>query len=69
MDERTPLIRTATAGTEEDFPELDRIESIKFNPAGDSDCPLDWPQAYKWGVVSLLAFMSFTTYVEQATAP
>jgi hypothetical protein len=66
MDERTPLIRSETNETEGDFPELDRIESIKFNPVGDPDCPLDWPPAYKWGIVSLLAFMSFTTYVQFA---
>jgi hypothetical protein len=70
MDERAPLIRSITADTaEEDFPELDCVESVKFDPAGDPECPLDWPWAYKWGVVSLLAFMSFTTYDQSTVIP
>jgi hypothetical protein len=33
---------------------------IDFDPNGDPDNPMDWPHAYKLGVVSLLAFMAFT---------
>lgn len=64
MNERTSLLRSGSVVTahDEDFAELERIQSVKFDPAGDPECPLDWPNAYKWGVVSLLAFMSFTTY-------
>ncbi|KIW04493.1 uncharacterized protein PV09_04250 [Verruconis gallopava] len=67
MDESAPLLGTearscsiATAHDEE-FPELDRVASVKFDPNGDPDCPYDWPKAYKYGVVALLSFMSFTT--------
>jgi len=35
---------------------------IKFDPSGDDDNPLDWPPAYKWGIITLLAFMAFTVY-------
>jgi hypothetical protein len=34
--------------------------TIDFNPDGDPDNPLDWPQSYKRGVILLLAFMAFT---------
>jgi hypothetical protein len=33
---------------------------VDFDPNGDPDNPLDWPKAYKMGVVSLLAFVAFT---------
>ncbi|KAG0652167.1 MFS transporter prlG [Hyphodiscus hymeniophilus] len=33
---------------------------VDFDPNGDPDNPLDWPKAYKLGVVLLLAFMAFT---------
>jgi len=65
MDERTSLLRSGSVATahDEEFDELNRIESVKFDPTGDPECPFDWPAAYKWGIVALLAFMSFTTYV------
>ncbi|PSR82809.1 major facilitator superfamily domain-containing protein [Coniella lustricola] len=33
---------------------------VDFDPAGDPDNPMDWPVAYKWGIVALLAAMAFT---------
>ncbi|KAK5122287.1 hypothetical protein LTR85_004198 [Meristemomyces frigidus] len=33
---------------------------VRFDPKGDAENPLDWPVAYKWGIVGLLAFMAFT---------
>lgn len=33
---------------------------VDFDPVIDEDNPLDWPRAYKNGVVALLAFMAFT---------
>ncbi|EFX06205.1 msf transporter [Grosmannia clavigera kw1407] len=33
---------------------------IGFNPSGDPDNPRDWPEAFKWGIVMLLAAMAFT---------
>ncbi|KAI7207151.1 hypothetical protein KC333_g9486, partial [Hortaea werneckii] len=31
-----------------------------FAPEGDQDDPRQWPMAYRWGLVSLLALMAFT---------
>lgn len=33
---------------------------VRYDPDGDTECPRDWPQAYKWFIVFLLAFMAFT---------
>lgn len=33
---------------------------VDFDPNGDPENPMDWPKAYKMGVVLLLALMSFT---------
>jgi hypothetical protein len=33
---------------------------VDFDPKGDAENPLEWPKAYKNGVVALLAFMAFT---------
>jgi hypothetical protein len=33
---------------------------VDFDPNGDADNPMEWPTAYKNGVVALLAFMAFT---------
>jgi hypothetical protein len=33
---------------------------IEFNPDGDPDNPMDWPDSYKRGVIFLLAFMAFS---------
>lgn len=33
---------------------------VDFDSNGDPDNPMDWPKAYKLGIVTLLAFMAFT---------
>lgn len=33
---------------------------VDFDPNGDPENPMDWPKAYKMGVVALLALMAFT---------
>ncbi|KAK3339962.1 major facilitator superfamily domain-containing protein [Lasiosphaeria hispida] len=33
---------------------------VDFDPNGDVDNPLEWPIAYKWGIVALMALMAFT---------
>jgi hypothetical protein len=33
---------------------------VEFDPDGDPENPLDWPKAYKMGIVALLAMMAFT---------
>ncbi|KAK0637449.1 major facilitator superfamily domain-containing protein [Bombardia bombarda] len=32
---------------------------VDFDPAGDPDNPLEWPIAFKWGIVALLAMTAF----------
>lgn len=34
-----------------------------FDTNDDPENPITWPQTYKWSLVALLAFMSFTVYV------
>jgi hypothetical protein len=36
---------------------------VDFDPYGDVDNPLEWPTAFKWGIVLLLAVTAFTVYV------
>ena len=61
MDETVPLLLSHDLESP-----LQRVESkdddyiIDFDPAFDAENPLDWPRAYKWAVVALLAFMAFT---------
>lgn len=57
MDETQPLLQTANGVVEHNTNGKDLID---FDPYGDSDNPRDWPKAYKWGIVGLLAFMAFT---------
>lgn len=64
MDETTPLLPDVLPIPQDDrrshVPSKDLVD---FDPLGDEDNPMDWPVAYKWGIVALLAFMAFTVYV------
>jgi hypothetical protein len=53
---RQPLIRQISEARD---PTINHPR-VDFDPSGDPDNPLDWPKAYKMGIVSLLAFMAFT---------
>lgn len=63
MDETAPLLRdTATAVPVDDrlptcIPDKDIVD---FDSNGDPENPMDWPVAYKWGIVTLLAATAFT---------
>lgn len=64
MDETQPLLAVVSQPintTEQDNESFDH--RIDFNPNGDPENPLEWPKAYRNGVILLLAFMSFTVYV------
>lgn len=71
-DERQPLLRTNTA--ERHLHEERRASTVflnddgevDFDPSGDADNPQDWPSAFKWGIVTLMAFTAFTVYVNWA---
>jgi hypothetical protein len=61
-DETTPLLRSASQ-VYIDFDDETSIlakDLVRYNPVGDRECPREWPQAYKWFIVFLLAFMAFT---------
>ncbi len=60
MDETQPLLPEIITNQQ---PKHHDKHVVDFDPAGDSENPQDWPQAYKWGIVALLAFMAFTVCV------
>ena len=56
MEESQPLLRQLS---EPRHPTV-ADPRVDFDPKGDPDNPLDWPKAYKMGIVTLLALISFT---------
>lgn len=62
MDETTPLLpdeATAIPVNDQGL-EAPSKDIVEFDPNGDPENPMDWPSAYKWGIVALLAAMAFT---------
>lgn len=59
--EEQPLLRPLPEDIETGSKHCDK--SIDFDPNGDSEDPRQWPRAFKWAMVLLLAFMAFTVYV------
>jgi len=66
MDETAPLLpedarayETARRHSIEDVSAANK-DFVQFDPAGDSENPMDWPAPYKWFIVALLAGMAFT---------
>ena len=55
MDESQPLL-----GQINEAHPTNRNLLADFDPNGDPDNPMEWPKAYKTGVVFLLALLSFT---------
>lgn len=37
---------------------------VGFNPDHDPENPRNWPSRFKWGIVVLMSFASFTVYVQ-----
>lgn len=61
MDETTPLLPDeAIAIPGDDQSHNTAKDIVCFDPNGDPENPMDWPSAYKWGIVALLAAMAFT---------
>ncbi|KFY17539.1 hypothetical protein V492_00598 [Pseudogymnoascus sp. VKM F-4246] len=58
--ETTPLLAEAEAGRC-DIIRGDSNGNTGFDLNGSLDNPLEWPASFKWGIVGLLAFASFTT--------
>lgn len=60
-DETSPLLQNERRNSRDCDASSKNI--VVFDPNGDSDNPLDWPDSYKWSVVALLALTAFTVYV------
>ncbi|OTB05539.1 hypothetical protein M426DRAFT_319810 [Hypoxylon sp. CI-4A] len=60
MDETQPLLQDTNLVYVEREEDPSNKNIVDFNPNGDEENPMEWPRAYKWGIVSLLAFMAFT---------
>ncbi|KAK7993698.1 MFS multidrug transporter [Apiospora arundinis] len=59
MDETNPLLPDATLERAREIEDA-RDDIVEFDPSGDAENPQEWTPAYKWAVVGMLAFMSFT---------
>ncbi|KAI7548352.1 hypothetical protein KC331_g4464 [Hortaea werneckii] len=57
-DEEQPLLQSDRAPQTSYHATQD--PDADFDPDGDQDDPRQWPMAYRWGLVSLLALMAFT---------
>lgn len=60
MEETDPLLQTHSRVYFERQNEDTSKDIVHFDPNGDLENPREWPQAYKWFIVFLLAFMAFT---------
>ncbi|KIX99028.1 uncharacterized protein Z520_05489 [Fonsecaea multimorphosa CBS 102226] len=60
MDETQPLLRSTIQAQQGPDKAAHPTDIVDFDPNGDPENPRDWPTAYKWGIVALLAFMAFT---------
>ncbi|KAI1133205.1 MFS transporter [Nemania abortiva] len=60
MDETQPLLADVHLVDTERCDEVSHKDIVNFNVNGDAENPMEWPTAYKWGIVSLLSFMAFT---------
>lgn len=62
MDETLPLLPDQERDLVVECDEHIRRDIVDFDPTGDAENPTEWPAAYKWGIVLLLALMAFTMY-------
>lgn len=64
MGETEPLLRLCSNELVIDDPqeEENAYDDVAFNSDGDPDNPMNWPNSYRWGVITLLASMAFTVY-------
>ncbi|KAI1371665.1 MFS general substrate transporter [Hypoxylon crocopeplum] len=60
MDETQPLLQDVHLVYDERQEDTASKDIVDFNPDGDAENPMEWPRAYKWGIVALLALMAFT---------
>ncbi len=62
MDETAPLLVGAECEVGERYDEDARKDIVDFDPEGDAENPMEWPAAYKWSIVALIALTAFTVY-------
>jgi hypothetical protein len=63
-NETSPLLAN-TNNRQPEFDDANAKNVVDFDPNGDDDNPMEWSNAYKYGIVALLAFMAFTVYVRR----
>lgn len=68
MDETQPLLAEVHLVDTERCDDVSHKDIVDFDVDGDAENPIEWPIAYKWGIVSLLFFMAFTVYVFASSA-
>ncbi len=56
--EEQPLLRSTPEDLEDGTRHAEVI--LDFDPEGDDENPREWPVAFKWAIVLLLACMAFT---------
>lgn len=57
--EEQPLLRPALEDLEDGGIRHTEV-ILDFDPEGDDENPREWPTAFKWAIVLLLACMAFT---------
>ncbi|KAI1300633.1 MFS transporter [Xylaria venustula] len=60
MDETQPLLADVRILDPESCHQVSHKDIVDFDVAGDAENPIEWPAAYKWGLVFLLSFLAFT---------
>ncbi|RYP75874.1 hypothetical protein DL771_002138 [Monosporascus sp. 5C6A] len=60
MDDTLPLLSDPNCQIGERYDERNRKDIVDFDPKGDAENPMEWPVAYKWSIVALLALTAFT---------
>jgi hypothetical protein len=60
MDETQPLLQNQNRVYFVRQDENASKDIVHFDPNGDPENPREWPEAYKWFIVFLLALMAFT---------
>jgi hypothetical protein len=64
IDETQPLLGSHTIAERREEDEAGILnrgsDIVDFDPNGDPENPMEWPTAFKWSIVALLAFMAFT---------
>ncbi|RYP89514.1 hypothetical protein DL770_004384 [Monosporascus sp. CRB-9-2] len=60
MDDTLPLLSDPDCQIGERYDEQNGKDIVDFDPKGDAENPMEWPVAYKWSIVALLALTAFT---------